>query len=207
MRLPHRFGVILAAAIVLAFAGMSQAQIGHRRVTYYTFPAPVVTTPGVTYHPPGVTYAPIYPYYNPYVAPYPGYGILPPPLATYNYLYGNTYDPAYRTHDARDYNEPPARKRNSLYPAVPFEKSDRIADIRRVRFEITVPTEDAIVLVDGVQMKQTGLNRVFVTPPMDEDRLYSSTFEVTWSVGEGKTNSIRRTFEFVAGETVRYTFK
>ena len=52
------------------------------------------------------------------------------------------------------------------YPAVPFGRSpaEQQADLTRARFEITVPTADAIVLFDGVKMTQTGLRRVFMTP-------------------------------------------
>jgi uncharacterized protein (TIGR03000 family) len=169
----------------------------------------VASFPGVVYFPPG----PVYPYYyNPYVMPLPAYGILPAPLATMNMVY--RYDAVYygvqRT--AEDYGyqlDTPARKRTSLYPAVPFEKLPevRLADLRRVRFEITVPYADAVVNFDGAKTKQTGLRRVFVTPPMQEDKEYTATIMVQWTKQDGTLSAPRqKTFTVVAGETVQHTF-
>jgi uncharacterized protein (TIGR03000 family) len=150
---------------------------------------------------------------NPYVAPYPAYGILPGPIMLGAWQFSG--DTSYTGRTAQDYGytqdhfATPPRKRESMYPAVPFEKApgDRLADIRRVRFEIHVPYENAIVRIDGAETKQTGLNRVYLTPPMDEDRLFTSEFEVRWTDEQGKAHSQRKTFEFVAGETIRHTFK
>jgi len=173
---------------------------------YYSPMGPFVRSP---------LYTPSYTYgysYNPYVAPYPAYGILPGPVVLGAWQYGSE---GYSGRTAQDYGytqdqfATPPRKRTSLYPAVPFEKTpgDRLADIRRVRFEIQVPSENAVVLIDGTETKQAGLSRVYLTPPMDEDRLFTSAFEVRWTDEQGKAQSLRKTFEFVAGETLRHTFK
>src|SRR5437879_3011754 len=103
---------LLAAAVVLASLGISQAEAFPRRV----FVAP---SAGMYYYPldPYYSY-----YYNPYVLPLPYYGILPPPLAAQNMLY--RYDAGYGVQrTASDYIDASARKRPSIYPAVPFEKS------------------------------------------------------------------------------------
>lgn len=149
-----------------------------------------------------------YPYYNPYMVPLPGYGVMPLPLATMNYrngydAYGANYDSSRTLLDA------PPRKRPTLYPAVPFERSpaERLTDIRRVRFEITVPFENAIVYFDGVKTKQTGLTRVFMTPPMEEGKEYTVTLDAQWTRDGGKLSAPRpKTFTVVAGERVQHTF-
>ena len=207
MKLQRSLWAMLAAGILLTTLAVSDVH-AQRRFFFYSPQGPFVQS--APYGP----IAPMYPHaYNPYVAPYPAYGILPGPVILSPWQYGAEQGFSGRT--AADYGysreqfETPPRKRNAMYPAVPFEKGpgDRMTEIRRVRFEITVPREDAIVLIDGVQTKQTGLNRVFLTPAMDEDRLFTSSFEVRWTDGAGKTQSIQRTFEFVAGETIRHQFK
>lgn len=148
---------------------------------------------------------------HPYTAPLPGYGILPPPLATYQMIYG--FDPyaggrqtnAYA--NATDQLDYTPRKRPELYPAIPFGKGPASeVDVRRARFEIAVPTPNAIVLFDGAKTKQTGLNRVFVTPPLVEDKLYSSTIEVEWTDEAGTKLRRKKTFDFVAGERLEHRF-
>ncbi len=42
-----------------------------------------------------------------------------------------------------------------------------IADVTRFRFEITVPTPDAIVLVGGAKTTQTGLQRTYLDAAAD----------------------------------------
>src|SRR5207247_1282936 len=109
----------------------------------------------------------------------------------------------------RDPLAPPPRMRASLYPAVPFEKSSETAsaDRRRVRFEITVPYADATVTFDGARTKQTGLNRVFVTPPMDDGKEYTVTIVVQWTKQDGTPSAPRqKAFTARAGQTIQHTF-
>src|SRR5262245_14352168 len=76
----------------------------------------------------GSTWGPAYgypyaggPYYQGYVMPLPAYGVLPPPLATYNMLYGSRgMDEYYKALESTDL---PPRFRPNLYPAVPYEKA------------------------------------------------------------------------------------
>ena len=198
--------VCLAAALLLSSLATAKLSAFPPRGGY--------VTPGAE----GLYYyrAPMYSYYyfNPYVMPLPGYGILPPLASTYQY-YGHESQSSDWFRTAEDYGytpdrfESPPRKRTALHPAVPFERSPevRLADLRRVRFEITVPYADAIVQFDGAKTKQTGLKRVFVTPPMQEDKDYSVTIVVQWLTNEGALSSPRqKTFTVVAGETVQHTF-
>jgi uncharacterized protein (TIGR03000 family) len=200
----HRFvWALLLATIVLGSLEITEANAFARRIYVAPEPAYYPLEP-MPYH--YNSYVMPY-YYNPYVMPLPGYGILPLPPA----LLGprSVFDAPQRT--AEDYGyrlDTPARKRPGLYPAVPFEKSpeDRLADLRRVRYEITVPFADATLLIDGSKTKQTGLNRVFVTPPMQEDKVYTVTITVEWSEKDGTARKREKTFTVVAGETVRHTF-
>jgi uncharacterized protein (TIGR03000 family) len=149
-----------------------------------------------------------FPYTIPYVAPYPYYGILPPPFATMQRYYDN--DPRrtaaeFNQGDRLDY-EP--RKRATDYPAVPFGRSpeEKQADTTRARFEINVPTADAIVLFDGVKMTQTGLRRVLVTPPLVDGKIYSATIECSWKDEAGTTIRRKKAFDFVIGQQISHTF-
>lgn len=202
MKLQRSVGALLLAAGLVGFFCVSDAE-GFPRRRVYVSPGPAVTNYAI----------PVYPYVSPYVAPLPAYGILPPPLATYHMLYGSGYlgdSPARIVPETgvRDPYEAPPRKRPSVYPAVPFGEvvEARGADLRRVRYEITVPFEHCTVLIDGVKTSQTGLRRVFVTPPLEEDKQYQVTITVQWTDDGGETRIRRKDFTVVAGETVKYTF-
>lgn len=197
MKFQHCIGALVTATAILGVLGVSEANAWGRRG-----PA-VVPSP--------VYYGYGYPYYHSYVQPLPTYGVLPPPLLAYQSVYG--YDPYYGTRrqgdgavaDPLDYVP---RKRTSTHPAIPYSPSpeSKLEDLRRARFEIHVPNEKAVVLFDGVATKQTGVTRVFVTPPLLEDKLYSSTIEVQWTDEAGTRISRRKTFDYVAGESMSHRF-
>jgi uncharacterized protein (TIGR03000 family) len=204
----------LAAAILLVSLGAPYARAQRAFVVPgYTYPSGPFLGGGLTM--PSTFYFtyPAAQTYNPYVAPYPAYGILPPPFATARYYESWTTPPNATTgKTAADYGyriESQPRMRSSLYPAVPFERSpeERQADLRRVRYEISVPYANAEVFMDGVRTKQTGLHRVFVTPPVEEDRYYTSTIKVQWVDSFNEMRTREKTFSFVAGETIRHQFK
>jgi uncharacterized protein (TIGR03000 family) len=142
------------------------------------------------------------------VAPLPAYGVMPLPLATYQMQGYDLYGQPRSGESSGPGFETMPRQRPSIYPAVPYDPTPEksATDRRRARFDIAVPTADAIVLFDGVKTKQTGLSRTFMTPPLTEDKLYTSTIEVHWNDEAGTKVSRRRVFEFVAGETVTYKF-
>ena len=202
MNIRQGIGALLASAILLGSIASTEVNaFGPRRA----YAAP--------YYPPIGDYGMYYPMY---IAPLPGYGILPPPFTTMT-LSGYSYDPQghawRRTVEDRsstlDQSDSPARKRPSLYPAVPFEKTaeERLSDLRRVRYVITVPSPDAIVLIDGVKTTKTGLTRVFVTPPMQEEKEYTVTITVRWTGSDGTPQTREKTFNFLAGDTVPHTFR
>jgi uncharacterized protein (TIGR03000 family) len=198
MKFHRSVWALLAAAVLLGSIGISEVNAFGRR-------GYVAPQPGLYY-----PMAPMYGYYyNPYVLPLPAYGILPVPLNQNYYREDSGYGIQRAADDYGYQLDTPARKRSSMYPAVPFEKSpeERLLDLRRVRFEITVPYADAVVFFDGVKTKQTGTTRVFMTPPMQEDRDYSVTIMVQWTKDDGTPSLPRsKTFNVVAGETIRHTF-
>ena len=177
----------IAAAMTALIMNHSQAEAYGRRT---------MIPPAYNVYPWGY----VYPQFNPYMAPIPGYGIMPLPLATYGARPDNAGNM-----DALPY-EP--RSRSKLYPAVPYEPTPTGAaiDRTRARFEITVPTADAIVLFDGAKTKQTGVQRTFHTPSLTEGKQYSMTIEVQWRDEAGTSVTRRRTFEFTPGQTITHQF-
>ena len=208
-------GAMLAATVLFVLGFASDAGAGHG--------SGVAPSPHY-WHP----FVPGYPHINPYMYPLPHYGILPPPLATFAgqpgyvpYYYGPTglspygYGPNYndpRRTDGYGTAETTLdyvpRKRPTVNPAIPFAKSPGASeeDLRRARFEISLPKADAIVTYDGAKTTQTGVTRVFVTPPLTEDKLYTATIVAQWTDEAGTKVTQRKTFEFVAGETLRHRF-
>ncbi|HZZ77200.1 MAG TPA: TIGR03000 domain-containing protein [Gemmataceae bacterium] len=154
-------------------------------------------------------------YYNPYVAPFPGYNILPPPFATYRMVYGyDVYESPYnsdlnnRRRDTVQLNYLP-QKRDSLYPAVPFPRNETAVvgaspNANVFTFDVTVPTADATVLVGGTATKQTGLVRTFQTPALVADKRYTYTVEARWTDNTGKQQAQTTTFDFLLGEPTRH---
>ena len=145
------------------------------------------------------------PYTIPYVAPYPYYGILPPPFAAMQRYSANNPGPATGAYSRADTLNTEPRKRGAEYPGVPFG-SEKQADLGRARFEITVPTAEAIVLFDGVKMTQTGLSRVYMTPPLVEGKDYSATIECTWKDEAGTSIRRKKAFDFGHGARIVHTF-
>jgi len=211
--------VLLAAAVLQS--AMSSGNV-NAQFFYYQPRGPMLNPPAV--QPPQImTWQYGAPSYNPYVAPFPAYAILPPPFLTAHYGWDLSSDRYARNTNgigshataedygySRDYFDQPPRKRPSLAPALPFEGSkspERPNDARRVRFEITVPNPDAMVFFDGVKTSQGGTDRVYITPELNENREYTSTIEVRWFDAQGKERAPRRRpFTYTAGQTIRYTF-
>jgi uncharacterized protein (TIGR03000 family) len=66
--------------------------------------------------------------------------------------------------------------------------------------------EGAEVWVDGARTRQTGVDRSFVTPPLDPGRTYSYAVRVRWVDGDG-TAERTRTVRFRAGEQLALYFR
>ncbi len=149
--------------------------------------------------------------YSPYFPSGMGY--------SYNYYYGapfGGYGGGYMLPSSFGYVatgvaiavEPSPRYRDSLYPAIPFGNPPelQITDWRCARYEITVPCGTAVVLVDGVKTSQSGRTRVFVTPPLAQEKQYNVTVTVQWNAADGTPRTQSQTFDVAAGNTVRHTF-
>src|SRR5947208_567308 len=102
-------GTLLTAVVVFGALGAGDAgAFGPRRaaiVPYYGYAGPL----GAPYLAPAYGY-----YYNPYVAPFPAYGIMPPPFATIRMVYGDEYDRRGSGVNQLDYTP---RMRATEYPA------------------------------------------------------------------------------------------
>ena len=230
MKIRTCVGALLTAALFLSTPGSQESQAygwrgyyGYRPNYSYSYPSQMsggMSVPYYGYAGMQVTgYGYTMPSYNPYVAPYPAYGILPP---DHTYGYGQSWYGADRTNPygstrktAEDYGYPresfeqPPRKRSSLYPAIPFpiaaaatpvsreSEFDATADERRARLRVTLPKADAAVFIDDQPTRQSGMNRVFVTPPLQYDKNYYMTIEARWTDDTGKLQRETRTIEFV----------
>ncbi len=175
-------GALLAAVGLLAAPSAVQAGEPVSRQ------GPIVPYVGQV-NPYGVPYG--WYYYNPYVAPLPAYGILPPPLATLGMVQGN-FGPA-RYELRRD--RPPEKAAAEL-----------VADVTRFRFEVTVPTANAVVLIGGAKTNQQGLHRVYLTPPLIVDKHYTYTVEVQWTDDGGSRRTEKMSFDFLLGEPARQLY-
>lgn len=192
MRYRRSILAALAATVIMAWFCASEASAWGRRAMM----APAYSyAPGWGYG----GYGPMAPY-NPYLGGgIPGFGMLPPSVAQWDMMYNQGSARAAYDSVPRSRNTPPSTR---------FMKSpeERENDLRRARFEITVPTPDAVVLFDGAKTSQTGLSRVFLTPPLADDKAYSSTIEVQWMDEAGTRVRRTKAFDFVAGETLRHRF-
>ncbi len=197
-------GTLLAAAAVFGALSAGQARAGEPRRAEiepyeYGYAAPLGTpyvSPGYgyyynpySYNPYGMPFPPNGYYYNPYVAPFPAYAILPPPFATLRMAYGGDLE-----RDRPKMRRPPVPERSA---------GELLADLTRYRFEITVPTADAVVLVGGAKTTQTGLKRVYLTPPLVADRNYVYTVEVQWTEG-GVSKTEKASFDFLLGDRTKH---
>ena len=220
MKLQHCMWASLTALLLAGVLVLDTDASGRRGggvspgVHYYGWPDGAGGGLGMPYGAAGVwyyPYGPVYPYYsNPYIMPYPAYGILPPPFATWNYMGYDPFNPKHRmtTQRALGDTETP-RKRSSLYPAVPFDAApgETQKDTSRATFLVTVPKADAVIIFDGGETKQQGLKRRYQTPPLEAGKTYSYLVEGIWRDEAGKQVWRKEQRTFKAGETVSIDFK
>jgi uncharacterized protein (TIGR03000 family) len=70
---------------------------------------------------------------------------------------------------------------------------------------VRVPRADARVLIEGQEMKQTGTERLFESPPLEQGKDYNYTIKATWNDG-GREVSREKTVNFRAGQEVGVDF-
>jgi uncharacterized protein (TIGR03000 family) len=51
---------------------------------------------------------------------------------------------------------------------------------KEVGLTVLVPHEKALLTIDGIAMKKTGVTRAYTTPPLDTNGTYTYTFKVMW---------------------------
>jgi uncharacterized protein (TIGR03000 family) len=70
---------------------------------------------------------------------------------------------------------------------------------------IRVPQADARVFIEGQQTKQSGTERVFVSPPLEQGKDYNYTVKATWNDG-GREVTREKTVTFRVGQEVGIDF-
>jgi uncharacterized protein (TIGR03000 family) len=76
------------------------------------------------------------------------------------------------------------------------------ATATRAHFDVTVPRNDAVLLVDGAAAQPTGWERVVESGPLEQGKRYQSTFTVMWRPNGYTVLTRTKTISFTAGETV-----
>jgi uncharacterized protein (TIGR03000 family) len=191
---PRRcIGALLAAAVLLAAQSAVQAQSRTRVGVIVPVNVPYGRGP-YGYRAPYQAYqAPSYGWYQSYSyyssVTFFAYSISPVSFASPRLVGGDI--------DRADYQTPRGH---------PPEKSaeELVAEVTRCRFEITVPTPDAIVLIGGAKTSQQGLHRIYVTPPLIVDKQYTYSVEVQWTDESGSKRSEKKSFDFGLGQPSRH---
>jgi uncharacterized protein (TIGR03000 family) len=89
------------------------------------------------------------------------------------------------------------RIRPAAYPAIPFRATP--VEGTQARIDVRVPTESAEVWFEGVLMKQTGMDRHFVTPDLESGSVYTMEIRVRWNDAGGKQQNRTERIEVRAG--------
>jgi uncharacterized protein (TIGR03000 family) len=145
-----------------------------------------------------------YSYYSGYGSPYGfrlGYG-----RGYYRPWYGSSYGPSYYTYGQPTYSTygTPGYSYEAAYPS---ESSGmRGMDLGgRVAARVLVPEANAKLWIEGQEMNTTGLNRTFVSPPLDPGYSYSYTFRAQWT-DNGKQKEETRVVQVRPGDRVTADF-
>jgi uncharacterized protein (TIGR03000 family) len=143
---------------------------------------------------------------------YNGFGGLPPygygPGLGYASPYNAPYIPSYAPVVLPGFGATdPVRARSALYPAIPEPPADAIRSALasnekdKARIDMQLPSAGAKVYLDGVLTKQTGVERMFITPKLNPGAKYVMNVEVVWQAADGQSRTIRRQVTIRAGET------
>lgn len=95
------------------------------------------------------------------------------------------------------------RMRPAVWPAIPYREAPR--SDARARLDVRVPSESAQVSLNGVTMTQTGIDRHYVTPPL-EPGSYTFDVRVSWRDASGKEMMRTRQVEVRPGENQSVDF-
>ena len=145
-------------------------------------------------------------YWNYNYMPY-GYDAYGLPWASAGLQYG--YLPPNYAAPARDHG-PPARARTSGHPDVSYsefarEEEQRVSE-RRGYINVSLPSADAKVWINGQLMTQAGKERSFMTPVLDSTALaYSFEIRASWTDQFGAVTKESK-IQVRAGETKDVVF-
>jgi uncharacterized protein (TIGR03000 family) len=88
-------------------------------------------------------------------------------------------------------------------PTYSSEESESRA--QQALLKVKLPRPDARVMIDGQPTEQTGTERAFVSPRLDQGKNYTYTVKATWNDG-GREMSREKTVQFRAGQDVGVDF-
>ena len=119
---------------------------------------------------------------------------------------GSYYYPRYYSSWVPDYSY---RNYYQPYSMVETEYSNvpPVQEANTAQVIVHVPAADAEVWFSGTQTAQSGLERSFVTPPLNFDSSYSYEIRARWRASNGQTIDHTRTVRFQAGQTVHVDFR
>ena len=89
-------------------------------------------------------------------------------------------------------------------PPKPDTKAEKKGDVKKVKskIKVTVPQEDAELMIEGKATKPTGPTREFETPEVETGKLFEYTFSATWRPNNYTVLTRTKTVEFKGGDDV-----
>jgi uncharacterized protein (TIGR03000 family) len=84
------------------------------------------------------------------------------------------------------------------------KKEEKKADGKKVKskLKITVPQDDADLMIEGKETKPTGEVREFETPELESGKLYEYKFDVTWRPNNYTVLTRTKSIEFKGGDDI-----
>jgi uncharacterized protein (TIGR03000 family) len=180
--------LVLSALGALLVPATAHAQFGYFGGSPYGYSSYGFGSPyGYSMNPYG------YGYGTPYGG-FPSYGYVSGP----QYYYSGAYVPpiVYSVSTASVTAANP-RIRPAVYPAIRFRATP--VEGTQAHIDVRVPAESAEVWVEGVLMKQTGMERHFVTPALEPGSVYTMEIRARWNDASGKQQSRTERIEVRAG--------
>jgi uncharacterized protein (TIGR03000 family) len=145
-------------------------------------------------------------HYSQYPPGQPGYRFAYPGGSPYygGPPYGKSVGPFYLDPIGPTYRSPYSYQPSPLPPPAqsrPAENQDRVT------LTVTMPTDNAVLLVGGQATKQTGKVRTFVSPPLPPGLPYSYELTARWTDAGGKEQTAKRAVRVQAGAALEVSFE
>ncbi|MDB5308569.1 MAG: Methyltransferase domain protein [Gemmataceae bacterium] len=89
-------------------------------------------------------------------------------------------------------------------PPAAEKKEEKKGDSKKTKskLKLTVPQDDAELLIEGKTTKPTGATREFETPEIEPGKLYEYSFSVTWRPNNYTVLTRTKTVEFKGGDEI-----